>query len=886
MYWLRRILLILPGRRRARALELEEELRTNLSLAVDDAASSGLSRSDAERTARRDFGSLTRAQEEARAVWLPGWDTLSQELRFAARTIRRSPGFTAVAVLSLALGTGAATALFSLVDTVTLRPLAYRDPGRLVFIREVVPPLAHIYPTVPVNLQHFGTWRQQARSFETLSALRSDSVTLLSGGDPVVIGAAAVSANLFDALGVQPEIGRAFLEGDDTQGKPRTALISDGLWRRRFGAAPSVVGSAIQFEGFVCTVAGVLPPSFRFPKKGDLGPLTGFAERTDVFLALQDDSRGWGGDYDYSVFGRLRPGVTLSQASAELNVLESGINMEHNLEETGLHVQIRPLQEVIGSPVRTGLAVLLAAVLVLVLIVCVNLANLLLARASARAREFALRMALGASRRRLVFSALVETLLLSCAGGVLGVIAAQLAVRAFVRTSPVDLPRLDEVRIDAVVLAFAFGLSLAAGLLFGLLPALRLSRTDPQSALRGAAHNIAGARPGLQLREWLVGSEVALSTVLLVLAGLLVTSLWHVLRVDRGFAIESALDIRLELPSRYRAVEDRAAFLDRAAGRLRTLPGVRPAAVASKVPLTGESNVNSVHLPDGDALDPVTRQLVMVNGRYISEDYFSALGIPLLQGRAIESGDRDRNVAVISSRLAAKLWPGQNPLGKIIASAGSFIQQVEVVGVVADVHSTQLERDPTLIVYFPFWKRSFQASDLVVRAASDPRLLAQQVRAALREIDPSLPAPKMRTMGDLVEESVAQRRFQMRVAAAFAGSALLLAALGIYGVVAYGVSLRRRELGVRLALGARIGQVYRLVVWQGLRPVSLGLLAGVLAATAVGRLVRSLLFGVGTADGWILGIAAAGFACIATLACLAPAYSAVRIDPAQVLRDE
>lgn len=886
MIWLRRLLLWLPGKRRSRARELQEELRANLSLALDDAAESGLPPEEAARRARRDFGSLTRAEEETRDVWFPGWDTLSQDVRFAVRTLTRTPGFSLVAILSLALGTGAATALFSLVDTVVLKPLSYREPGRLVFVREVVPPLAHIYPTLPVNIQHLRFWQEQARSFDSLAGLNGGSAMLLTGGEPQVVGGAWVTANFFEALGVEPQLGRTFQPGEDQPGKANTVVITDGLWRRRFGASREILGQTIRLDGTPHLVVGVLPASFRFPKKDDLGPLAHLAERTEFFLPVQQVLEGWGGDYDYVVFGRLRQGMTPAAGAAELNLLEGRIAKEHHLN-SGLHVQVQMLQEAMGAPVRTSLAVLLAAVLLLVLIVCVNLANLLLARGNARAREFSLRIALGASRGRLLVSALVETLLLASAGGVLGLVAARAALNAFVIWAPVDLPRMDEVQIDGRVVAFAFGLSLACGLLFGLLPAFRLSSADPQNALRIGAHTIGGSRHGLRLRECLVGAEVSLSTLLLVLAGLLVNSLWHVLRVERGFAADRALEVRVSLPSRYRDAQDRGRFFDQVADRLRALPGVRAVAVASRVPLTGESNVNHVTLEGSDdgALDPVTRQLVMVNVRFISQDYFIALGIPVLRGRVIEAADRERNVAVVSGRLAEKLWPGQNPLGKVVSS-GSGVNRAEVVGVVGDVHSTQLERDPTLLIYVPFWKYAYQVPGLVVRSSTDSVVLPEEVRRTLQSVDSGIPAPRMRTMGELVSESVAARRFQMDVAVAFAVSALLLAALGIYGVVAYGITLRRRELGIRIAIGARVGQVRRLVVWQGLRPVAFGLASGMLVALAAGRLIRSLLFGVNATDRWTLGTIAAVLASIAIIACLMPAHAVARIDPAGVLREE
>jgi putative ABC transport system permease protein len=756
----------------------------------------------------------------------------------------------------------------------------------LLFVREVVPPLAHIYPTLPVNIQHFRFWRAEARSFEFLSAIMSSSVTLHTGNDAEIVGAARVTANLFELLGVQPQLGRSFEPEEEEPGRGSAIIISDGLWHRRFGGSPSIVGQQVRLGDASYAIAAVLPTGFRFPKKDELGALAGLAERTDIFLPIQAVNPGWGGDYDYIVFGRLHSGVTAAEAAAELNVLESRIAAEHKLGYR-LNAQVKPLNEVIGSPVRASLLMLLAAVLVLVLIVCVNLANLLLARGSARAREFSMRIALGATRSRLLGSALVETLLLSAIGGGLGILAAHAALSLLVRTAAIDLPRIDEVIIDGRVLAFAIALSLLCGVIFGLIPALRMSRSDLQGALRNESLNLSGNRRGLRLREWLVGAEVTLGTLLVFLAALLVSSLWHVLKVERGFSSEQSFDVRVSLPERYRDAKNRAAFFDLAADRLRQLPGVQAVAAASRVPLTGESNVNDVRLGGADAaaLEQGTKQAVMVNIRFIGQDYFSALGIPVIQGRPIEEADRDRNVAVVSKRLAAKLWQGQNPVGKVISS-GSQVRSAEVVGVVADVHTTRLERDPTLMIYFPFWKYPNQVAGVVVRSSADPLSVIGPVRKTLQSIDPGIPAPKIRLMEEIVSESVTQRRFQMNIALAFAASALLLTAIGIYGVVAYAVTLRRREIGIRVALGARAFDVRRLILWQGLRPVAAGAVSGVLVALAAGRLIRGLLYGVGITDSLILSSVVCLLTLVAAAACVIPAYSASNIDPAGVLRNE
>lgn len=882
MLWFRRLLLLLPGRRHARAQELEAELASNLEMAVEDADSP-----DAARMARRDFGSLTRAREEVRDVWFPGWDALAQDVRYACRTLARSPGFAAVAVLSLAVGIGSAVALFSLVDAVLLQPLQYRAPERLALVREVVPPLAHTYPTLPVNIQHFRFWREHARNFERIAAFLGSSTTL-GAERPEVIDGAAVSANLFQVLGVKPQIGRSFLAEEEQPGHDQEVILTDALWRRRFNASPDVVGRTILLAGSPYAVVGVLPPGFRFPTGSDLGPLAQLGPRVEFFRPLGGTNRGWGGDYDYTVVGRLRPGVSLQSGVAELNALEARIVSDHGLPYSGLHVEARPLQDVMVSPVRTSLTVLLGAVLLLLAIVCVNLANLLLARFSARAHEFGLRIALGAPRGRLAISGVTEALLLSAAGGALGVVAARAAVRAFVASSPVRLPRLDEVAVNGTVLLFAVVLALACGLFFGLLPALRLAGADPQKLLRASGRSASEGRHGLRLREWLVGGEVGLSTLLLVLAGLLFSSLWHVLHVERGFTEDWAVWINVyPTGPAYRGNEPRIGFFERAMTRIRALPGVTSAAVISYPPLTGESNVNSVVLEGGaEALDPATHSLIQVNVRFISGDYFRTLGIPLRSGRAIEEADRNRNVVVVSERLAAEAWPGQNPLGRHILEAGSGVQNAVVVGVVADVHTVRLDADPTLMIYVPFWRIPNTATGIVVRTAGDPRGLMGDLRRAIREAEPAAPIRRMRTMREIVEQTVAQRRFQMRVSAAFGIAALLLAALGVYGVVAYGVTLRRREIGIRLALGASESQVARQVAAEGMRPVAIGLAAGLVASLAAGGAVRGMLFGVVPADPLTLGGVAFTLGLAALLACLLPARSATRLDPAKVLRAE
>jgi len=815
-------------------------------------------------------------------------------LRYALRRLARDRVLSATAVLSLALGIGAATAIFSLVDATVWKPLAYPRADRLMLVREVVPGLRDVYPTVPVNIQHFLLWREQARSVAGLAAFVGDAAILTGAGEARRLDTAEVTANLFSVLGVQPRLGRAFLASEQGPGRNRVVVITDRLWHERFAASPRLVGSAIQLDGVPHLVVGVLPPWFRFPSRDDLGPLARLGERVEVFRPLGEVGLGWGGDYDYDVLARLAAGASPASARAELDLLEDRIGREHALAP-GLHAAVRPLQEVIAAPVRTGLLALLAGVGMLLLIVCVNLANLVLARSAARARELAIRLALGASRAALERELLVETLLLAWAGGLLGMAAASAGLRAFIAAAPVYLPRLDEAGIDGRAWLFASALSAACGVLAGLFPARRIAAVEPQATLRAASGTATEGRLGMRLREALVGCEVGLSTVLVVLACLLAGSLVHLLRIDRGWSVERAVAVTVDAPPAAR--EQRDLFFDRVLERLRALPGVRSAALVSKLPLTGETNVNHVQIAGADrgALDPATGAPVEVNVRWVSADYFETLGIPLLRGRAIAPSDVGRGVAVVSARLAAKLWPGRDPLGETLTT-GSRVGKVEVVGVVKDVHNARLDQAPTLIVYVPYWRHGLPSADLVVRGAlapaapgeasepAAPASLMAAVRRSIAAVAPGAAVPKMRTMTEVVADSVAQRRFQARLAAGFALSALLLAVLGIYGVVSYGVSQRRAEIGIRMALGAQFGQVVRLVAGGGLRPALLGLAAGLLAATGCAHLVRSLLFGVTATDPVTLVAVALALPAVAVLACLAPALAAARTDPASVLR--
>jgi predicted permease len=875
MLWFERLRLLLPWNRRERAQSLEEELRIHEELERAD----GL---------RIDPGSAMRVKEIAREVWTFGaLERFAQDLRYTLRSLGRAKSFTAVAVLSIALGCAAATAIFSLVDGIVLKPLGYREPGKLVFLREFDPPFAHLYPTVPVNIQHFLYWRGHAHLFESMAALSSGKATLTERGDPERIDTANVSANLFHVLGVEPSMGRAFLPGEDQAGRNNVVIITDSLWRRRFGVSREALNGKILLNGTPYVIVGILPPDFHFARNDDLGPLTQFGKNTEIFRPLGAVNQGWGGDLDYAVIARLAPGHSLEQGVAELNLLQQQITLAHP-ESRNIRCVGKPLQDTIAAPASRGLYVLLGAVLVLMLIVCVNLANLVFARTNVRARELSIRTALGAGRGRIIRQVLNETLLLGIAGGLLGIAGASAALRAFIAYAPINIPRLDEVQIDWRVVAFSLGLSLIAGLLSGVIPALRIARVDPQDALKAASHNASGSRRDLRMREILVGAEVALSAILLVCGGLLAGSLRQVLHIDRGFAVQRALTFSMQLPGSYKQAPDRVRFFDRLLSSLGEIRGVEAAAFIVKLPLSGESQVNSIHLDggSGSALDPATREMIFVNVRDISPEYFRAMGMALVKGRIFEQRDREHPVAIVSARLAARLWPDRDPLGQRF-STGSLVGKVEVVGVVQDVHNAKLEKDPTLMVYVPYWRKSAPSSgDIVVRTTIDPLSIMTEVRRRVWSVDPSVPIAQMRTIDSLVSEATSQRRFQMEIVLGFASAALLLALIGIYGVVAYNAAQRRFEMGLRAALGAQPRDLLGLMTTTGLRPILWGLLAGLAGAAACGRLLRGLLYGVSPLDPATLLSVALLLAAAGALACWLPGRAVSRVDPATILRYE
>jgi putative ABC transport system permease protein len=809
-------------------------------------------------------------------------------MRQAIRVLRRERAFSAFAILTLGLGIGSVTTIFSVVQGVLLKPLSYRDPATLYGASEVAPKLAAAYPRLPVNASHFRSWQEQCRSCAEMALVNPAAFNLTGDNDPERIEGAVCTWPFFRILGVQPQVGRSFEESEDRPGANRFVVISDSLWRRRLGADPAVVGRTISLDGVPHVVVGVLPARFHLPSGDKLGPLNRFPKNAEIFKPMGFDWPKFGriGSFNYTAIVRLRPGVSPAQAESEMTaaVADAG-----QLMKLDLFARLLPLREQITGSSRQALTLLFGAVSAVLLIICVNLGNLMLVRANERSRDSAIRRALGAGARDLYRPVLAESLAISVIGGLVGALLAYAGVRVLVSSAPVDIPRLDEVGVDWLTLAFALGISAGCGILCGLWPAIRATRVEPAGALRSGSRGATVGRSRQRTREWLVGLEVALSTVLLVMAALLGLSFFRVTTVERGYAVERILTADVNVPgSRYPKSEERARFHQRALERIAAIPGVRSAGLVSSLPLKAQVWGDSIN-KEGDPRPRSERPLA--HFRFVSEHYFETMGMTLRQGRVPEATDRTHMVAVVSESAARKAWPGENPLGKRI---GNDPKQgwAEVIGVVADIRTESLDKAPPPMVYVPYWDGDFWQGGVwgnatyAVRTAQDPASIANALRAAIRELDAALPLSNVLTMREVVSESITNRRFQTVVAGVFAGAALLLACLGIYGVISYSVTRRTNEIGIRIALGAQASQVSGLVLRQGVRPVLGGLAAGVVGALAAGGLFRSFLFGTEARDPVAIAAVAGVLLAVAALACWAPARRASRIDPMAALRQE
>jgi len=815
--------------------------------------------------------------------------TLIQDLRYGLRLLTRSPGFTAIALLTLTLGIGATAAIFSVVDAVLLRALPYRDPQRLVSVFEDASEGG--FPRNTPAPGNYADWKAQTQIFEDAAAAATGGkwhVLNLTGesgegaAEPEKLESASVTQNLFAVLGARPAVGRVFLPEEDRPGAAPVVLLSHGLWMRRFGGDRGLVGRAILLNGAKYTVVGVMPSGFAYP-----------SHEIDLWtpMAFTPEQLTERGSHYLTVVARLRAGVTLAQANAGLQVLCRRLAREY--PETNAEIGrffAEPLQDTYTQGARTGLIVLMAAVAFILLIACANIANLLLARATGRQREIAVRSALGAARSRIVRQMLTESALLAVGGGLLGILLADWCFNFLKNLIPEDLSRTVSLALDPRVLAFAVAISLGSSFLFGMAPALQVSRIDLNGVLKEGGRGNAGNRRGV-LRNLLVIGEVALSLILLVGSGLLLASFAKLRGLDPGFRADHVLTVRVDAPiTKYADFTRRSAFFERVLDRVRALPGVQSAGFTSALPLTWDGGTGAF-TPEG--VTPRPDLIWDANNRVVSPGYFEAMRIPLRRGRPIQEADGPGAppVVVINETMARKFWPNQDALGKRMkfGLASDNVPWLRIVGIVGDVRQMRLHDPPRQEMYFPYWQAKdnwMVPRDLAIHTSGDPLSLAGAVRQAVWSIDKDQPVSNVMTLDDLLDQEVAQRRVQAALLGGFAALALILACIGIYGVLSYLVTQRTREIGVRVALGASASDVFRTVAGQGMTLAGLGIAAGLAGALALSRLLGSLLFGVSAGDPIAYAGAVAVFGVVALAACYFPARRAAHVDPMITLRYE
>jgi predicted permease len=806
-------------------------------------------------------------------------ETFWQDLRFGFRQLLNKPGFALIATLSLALGIGANTAIFSLVDAVLLRPLPFHDPDRLLMVWEDAAKLG--FPRNTPAPANYADWKAQNRVFEDMAALSWRSFNLTDEGEPEKVEAQAVTANFFPLLGVKPELGRVFTGEEDQPGRNNVALISYGLWQRRFGGDPAVIGKEITLDGQKRAVIGVLPSGFQFLSK-EIGLW--------VPIAFSPRDLANRGTHYLTVVSRMKPGVTLREARADIAAITQRINRDHPTPGNELGSVVISLREQLAGDVRPALVVLLVAVGFVLLIACANIANLLLARGTARYREIAVRAALGAGRHRIVRQLLTESVLLAVAGGAAGLLFAWLSFSFLKQIVPAGMALNAGVRVDARIFGFTLLLSLLTGIIFGLAPALQAARVDLNEALKQSGGRAGTGGGHRRLRSALVVIEVALALVLLVGAGLLIKAFLRLRSLEIGVNSESVLTLRTTLPrNKYGELPKRDAFYRQVLERVRTLPGVVSAGYTTAAPLTWKGGTNGFVIEgreQGAGQDAQSRQ--------ISAGYMETMGVKLRQGRFFDERDvaQSQPVALINETMARQFWPGEDALGRRfkIGLVDSQNPWVIVVGVIGDIKEMGLEAPAKAEMFFPYQQMPNMLwnmpSDLMVRTAGDPMSVAAAVRQAVWSVDSNQPVSNIRTMDEILSEEVAQRRIGMTLLAAFAALALALASLGIYGVLSYSVTQRTQEIGIRMALGAGSKDVLRMVLADGMRLAAAGVAIGLGASFALTRLMAGLLFGVSPSDPLTLGGVALLLVTVALLACFIPARRATKVDPMVALRVE
>lgn len=854
---------------------LREEMEFHIDSLAQELIEQGMPQQDARAAARKKFGNMTQKSEESRSTWISRWmSDASQDLRYTFRSLRREAGFTVFAILIVGLGIGASSTIFSVVNALLLRPLPFRDPGSLVWIANGGKEGDLSGQTIQVG--HFLDLREHNESFSDLAAYFAfygvGDNKLTGDGEPERLSGVPVSQNFFPLLGVQPQIGRLFTAEECKWNGPKAVLLSHGVWKRRFASDPAIVARKLIINDAPFTVAGVLPESFDFAMVFAPGA------HIDLYFPfpLTQETNRWGNTL--SIIGRLKPGVRAERAQAELSVLGSQIAREHP-ERNFLEPTLKLLDQHVSGRLRPALFVLACAVAVVMLIVCANLSNLQLARTATRQKEMAVRVALGAGRHRLIRQMLTESIVLSCCGSVLGLILAITGTRVLAHLDAISIPLLGTVRIDSGALGFTVLMAVLTGLVFGMVPAFHVPALAVHDALKDSGRSASEGRRHSWIRGTLVISEIAFACVLLVGAGLLIRSFLRVIDVNLGFQPERAAALRVDPSSQYKNQAQRNAYFDEVLRRVKSVPGIEAAGLTDVLPLGvnrswGVAAKGQVY-KRGDFHDAFVR--------IVTDGYLHAMGIPLRAGRDLAETDTPSSpkVILINETLARTLWPGQDAIGKIIRVDGDR----QVVGIVGDVRHVALEQGSGSEMYLPMRQtKDFASVDLVVRTALPASTLATAVRGALRPIDPNLPGNEFRTLQQLVDKAVSPRRFVVLLLAGFAGFALILASLGIYGVISYSVNQRTQEIGIRMALGASSGNVQAGILSQTLRLAGIGMLLGAAASWALARTISGLLFGVTPEDPATFAGMLFALTLVAAVAGYLPARRASRIDPMVALR--
>ena len=801
---------------------------------------------------------------------------LVRDLRYGLQTLRRAPGFTTVALVTLALGIGANTAIFSVVDAVLLRPLPYEDPDRLVWLWDTQPQLS----TAPSSLPDFIDWKDQNQSFEYLAAYQSGNMFFGddSGTQDTAVG--LVTPDLFSLFRVKPLLGRTFTEEETQPGRFRVAVLSHSMWQRRFGSDPHVLGRTMDLSGAAYTIIGVIPAGFNFPNE------------TQLWRPLPIDTKQLDrGPHYLSVVGRLKPGVTLAQAQAEMSTLASRLAHQYPEVIAGHGIKLDLLRDVLVGDIGPALFVLLGAVGFVLLIACANVTNLQLARAGARRKEIAVRTALGANRARIVRQLLTENVLLAALGGAAGLLVAVWGVDSLIALSPGAIPRVGEIGIDARVTSFTLLISLLTGILSGLAPALQVSRRDLTDPLKESGRTTAGVARN-RLRSLLVVSEIAMSLVLLIGAGLMIKSFARLSRVDPGFNPAKVVTMGVTLlRSKYPEDSRVAAFYSQILERVAAVPGVKSAGAITELPLSGSNTSDNFTIEGRPAVTKVEQPLTEC--RTVTPHYFESMDIPLLKGRDFAETDTKQspNVVVINEAFAHRHFAREDPLGHRIRLQGQARDPLVIVGVVGNVRDLGLDAQATPEIYLPYLQDPLnetyaRSMTIVVRTKSDPASMAGTLRAELSSLDKTLPVYALKPMTDYLRDSLSRRRFNMVLLGVFAAVALLLAAVGIYGVISYSVAQRTHEIGVRVAIGAQAQDVLKLVIGHAMFMTMLGISLGLAAALALTRMMQSLLFEVSATDPLTFGLIAALLTGVALAACFVPARRAVKVDPVVALRNE